>query len=104
MEIKQFAEIIREELERRTDLEVRVQEVRKNNNVTLNGISIKEPDCNIAPTIYLEPYFEDYGKGRSIDSIVSVVLEVAQDDEMNKSITKHTESCLMEYHIQDILT
>jgi len=86
MEIREFAEITREEMERRTDCEVRVQAVKKNNNVTLHGISIKEPGCNIAPTIYLESYFKDYENGRSLDSIASSIYEMAQADKMDKSI------------------
>lgn len=45
MEIKVFTEIIKEELEKRTGLEVRVQEVIKNNNIILHGICITEISC-----------------------------------------------------------
>lgn len=85
MEIKSFAELIREEVKRRTDREVRIQKVTKNNGLVLQGITIMQSGCNIAPTIYLEPYFKDYENGRSIDSIVSAVLEVAQDKKMDKT-------------------
>ena len=47
MDIKEFAEIIKEQLEARTGLEVRAVEVTKNNSVTLHGINIMETGSNI---------------------------------------------------------
>lgn len=83
MEIKEFAEVIREEVARKTGSEVRVQQVMKNNNVKLYGLTILEEGCNVSPTIYMEPFFSDYENDRSIDSVVSAVMELAQDNKVD---------------------
>lgn len=83
MEIKEFAEVIREEVARRTDCEVGVQQIMKNNGVKLYGLTILEEGCNISPTIYMESFFYDYENGRSIDSVVSAILELAQENKVD---------------------
>lgn len=76
MDIKEFAEIIKERLEERTGFEVRIGEVTKNNSVTFHGINIIVPDCNVLPTIYLEPYLKDYKHGMSLDEITERIINV----------------------------
>lgn len=83
MKIKEFAEIIRTELES-TGRDVKVHEVPKSNNVVLHGISIRRPGRSIALTVYIEHYFEDYQNGSRIDSIVAAILKVVQDGKMDK--------------------
>lgn len=69
MGIKEFAEIIKERLEERTGLEVRLVGVTKNNYVTYHGINIIVPDCNILPTIYLESYLQAYEHKKITDKM-----------------------------------
>lgn len=83
MEIKVFTEVIREEMEKRTGLEVRSQEVRKNNNVIVHGINIMERDSNISPVIYMEHYHEAYEQGVEIDEIVEQIYEVYQREKLD---------------------
>ena len=40
--------------------DISINEVIKNNDNHLYGLSIKREDSNIAPTIYLESFFEEY--------------------------------------------
>lgn len=86
MEIKEFAEVIREEVERTIGKAVRVQQVTKNNGVKLYGLIVSEEGCNVSPTIYMEPFFSDYENGRSIDSIVSAVSELEQEQKMDVTL------------------
>ncbi len=53
------------------DCTIQLQEVTKNNGRILHGISIREKDSNIAPTIYLEAFFDQYQDGRSFVDIVT---------------------------------
>lgn len=85
MEIKVFTEIIREELEKRTGLEVRAQEVRKNNNVILHGINIMEKDSNISPVIYMESYHEAYKQGAELSEIAEQIYEVYQREKLDNT-------------------
>lgn len=43
--------------------DVTVNKVTKNNGLTLDGLVIKATDTNIAPTIYLNGYYERYEDG-----------------------------------------
>ena len=42
------------------DIEIRLETVVKNNDLKLTGLIIKKNGSNIAPTIYLEPFYEKY--------------------------------------------
>lgn len=50
---------------------VRVQEVQKNNGLVLYGLTIQKTGVNIAPTIYLDSYYEEYRNGRTLASIIN---------------------------------
>lgn len=76
MSIKEFAEEIKVVLEKKTGRKVRINEVMKNNGVVLHGISIIEPDINITPTIYMEPFFNDFEKGRRLEEISENIWEI----------------------------
>lgn len=56
---------------------VSVQTVEKT-NVTLTGLCIRERTCNIAPTIYLEEYYEAYNDnaGLSVERIAEEIIRV----------------------------
>lgn len=54
---------------------VSVQTVEKT-NVILTGLCIKERTCNIAPTIYLEEYYEAYNTGLSVEQIAEKIIRV----------------------------
>lgn len=58
---------------------VTVQDVHKNNNLVLTGITILKKDCNIAPTIYLNQAFEQYQKGRTLESICREFIRVYEE-------------------------
>ena len=48
----------------------------KNNGVTLDGLTIQSPGCSVAPTIYLNPYYEQYRHGTDISEIVHDILRL----------------------------
>ena len=57
--------------------EVSINEVLKNNDTHLTGLTIRTEESNVAPTIYLEGMFERYTAGdASVPVIVSEVLSV----------------------------
>lgn len=57
---------------------VNIQSVQKNNQVLLDGLTIMESDCNVAPTIYLNDYYEDYCNGTSLDEIINRIMTLYQ--------------------------
>ena len=78
MEKKEFNEKIKEMIEQNltSEAKVHLQQVRKNNNVLLDGLIIQMPDSNVSPTIYMEPFFEMYKQGVDLESITTQILAV----------------------------
>lgn len=56
----EYVEEVRKAVERETGKRVVVQKVNKNNGLVLDGLTILSEEVNIAPTIYLNGYYEDY--------------------------------------------
>ncbi len=62
-----------------------VYTAEKNNGTIRKGIMLTEKGINIAPTIYLEEYYENYLKGSSIDCIVADILRLYQEVRFQRS-------------------
>ncbi len=62
MDFTNFAEMVKDEVEKTTgsNFQIRLNDVSKNNGIILKGITIVENENNIAPTIYLNDYYQDY--------------------------------------------
>ena len=59
-----------------TGFDVTVNKVTKNNNLILDGLVIKATDTNIAPTIYLNGYYERYEDGAmNLDDVVESIID-----------------------------
>lgn len=48
----------------------------KNNGVTLDGLTIQKNGSTLAPTVYLNPYYEQHLRGITIDEILSDILKL----------------------------
>ena len=56
---------------------VSIQEVTKNNDLKLTGLTIHSVESNIAPTIYLDKFYERYKDGeQSFDEILAEIARV----------------------------
>ena len=88
MSEKDFLLKVRLELEKRLgeDAHVKLQKVRKNNNVMYNGFIIQRKDSNISPTIYMDTFYEMYERGERIERIVERILQVYQNGTAKKPI------------------
>lgn len=58
---------------------INIQSIQKNNEVLLDGLTIMESDCNVAPTIYLNDFYSDYCNGTSLEDIISHILQLYQN-------------------------
>lgn len=78
MEYREFLENVRKEVESRYDSNVSVtlNHVMKNNGTELDGITIMEKDKNIAPTIYINSFYDRYREGVSLKAVVSEIIRV----------------------------
>ncbi len=55
---------------------VTINHILKNNGMELDGLVIMERDSNMAPTIYINSYYDELRKGRSLDSIVDELFKI----------------------------
>lgn len=74
---------IRESLDENTQVEIR--RVVKNNAVALDGVLILEPGHRIAPTIYLNSFYEEYRAGKSLSGILSEVLDTYRKNRVEQN-------------------
>ena len=58
------------------DADISVSRIIKNNDTMLTALSIREPDLNISPNIYIDGYFEDYTNGRDISDICDEIAAI----------------------------
>lgn len=77
---EEFKEILREEVDKRVEGEVTTVTMTKNNGVKLDALSVKSKSSNVAPVIYLDSYYNEYSKGRSIESIVDSIVFTARSE------------------------
>lgn len=79
--MKAFADTVQRALELCYGDSVRVvvDNVQKNNNVTLTGVTIIKNGCNLNPTIYLEPYFSAYKTGTTMAVICKDIMKVYEE-------------------------
>lgn len=57
------------------DVEVETASIKKNNGIELCGLYIKKQEEAIAPTIYLDEYYDYYLKGEDLDAIIVRIRE-----------------------------
>ena len=61
---------------------VSVQKVTKNNGLILTGLTIMDKTSNLAPTIYLDGYFNDYNCGEPMSDICRRILKVYEESKV----------------------
>ena len=67
--------------------ELTLRPIEKNNGVILNGLTIgKGKEDGVKPTIYLEPYYEQYLKEHSVEQIVSDIVNLYKGTEVPEHI------------------
>lgn len=83
MEYRDFVEQVKEQIqdflpEKFADAAVEVNQVVKNNDCVLDGLMVRTEESNIAPTIYLNPYFEQIQDGAELDDVLAQIASVYQ--------------------------
>lgn len=76
MEYNTFLESIQAALKAKItgDCMIVIRTIPKNNGRMMDGISIQRPGEPMAPTIYLNSYYEQYQNGKNIDEILTDIL------------------------------
>ena len=76
MEIKEFGQVIAREVKDvlGEDYLVDYRDVVKNNGIVYHAVVIRKQDENVAPTIYIDQFYEEYTKGTLIMGIVKEIV------------------------------
>ena len=69
-----------------SNVKVTIQEIIKNNDTHYDGLTILSNQLNISPTIYLNFYFKQYLKGRSLEEICHDILSVYEENKPSGNI------------------
>ena len=65
----------------------------KNNGVTLDGLTIQGPGAPLAPTIYLNPYYEQHRRGMGMDEILADILRLYRSTPPPESLSAEDIDC-----------
>ncbi len=76
MNYQEFLTTIKTQLTNRIDADVKLEihPVMKNNGRRCDGLVIMQPDVNVSPTIYLQPYYHRYLEGVCLEDIYDDIL------------------------------
>lgn len=88
MELKEFMEKVKNGVCAflGEDTKVELKAVVKNNGVVLQGMIIIREDAAVAPTIYLDSFFEDYKEGKSLGTIVREICTIYEQNRIKEKI------------------
>lgn len=89
MNFELFKDIIKDNVSRKmgNEYKVTLTDVKKNNGLVLTGLIIRKDDSNIAPTIYLNEYYELYKMGRyTIYTAVNDIIKVYKENELKSPV------------------
>ncbi len=84
MEFNEFAEKVAESISGilGEGYRAEIRKIRKNNNITLNGLVIKSPFTNIYPSISLESFFHEYENGKeNMEETVGRIIQAYKETE-----------------------
>lgn len=88
MNYQEFKNYICEAMPARLGSNVKIvlQDITKNNDIHLDGLTILTPKCNIAPTIYLNYYYSQYENGKTLEEICQSIQNVYEKNRPSKNI------------------
>ena len=81
MKFEEFTKAVKEKLQENLgeSYRVEIQQVRKNNDVLLSGLTIHSKETNIIPTIYLEAFYELYKNDMPMEKIITKIFKTYQE-------------------------
>lgn len=82
---KQITEFLPSDLQ---DVQCSVVENVKNNSVVMTGITFHMPGKNVAPVIYMEPFFEKIKNGEPVNQVMDNIANCFRDCHDCQDITK----------------
>ncbi len=87
MNIKEFADAVKQLIEDILDMEVSVLEVNKLNGIKRTGLRVNDPNTNILPTLYVEPFYTIYLQEGNLQKCASQIADFFQTQRFESSIS-----------------
>lgn len=83
-----FKQRILSDLQQRlgSDIRVQIQDIIKNNDTHLDGLTLLSAKYNLSPTIYLNYYFKQYEDGHSLSDIENDILTTYRENCPSRNI------------------
>lgn len=69
------------------DAEVEIYHTVKNNGTIRTGLMFTQAEVNMAPTIYLEEFYEQYLRGTTFDALVEKLKELYEEVRVGQSVS-----------------
>lgn len=66
---------------------ITIHKIPRNNGKLMDGLSILLPGTQMAPTVYLEPYYDQFCGGMSMDAVIQDILELFYNNPAPTCIT-----------------
>ncbi len=78
MEFKEFTRKVSDGVQQflGKEVTVSVHNIRKNNGVYMTGMTLSGRESNMSPTVYLESFYDEYGKGKTMASVVRDIVKI----------------------------
>ena len=81
--VKAFAEGVTQQIkdylpEEYQDMQCEISEQQKNNGVVLTGMILNMPGQQMAPVVYMEPFYDQVRKGEPMDQIMNRIADVCR--------------------------
>lgn len=88
MDFATFCDTIRANLQEKLgkNVTIRPHSALKNNNIMLQGLSIMKQECNIAPLIYLNYFYDAYKRGKPLSEIEAELFVQYQELRQTQSL------------------
>ena len=95
MNYYEFVGAVEGKLQLYTEKEVQVSVFvsMKNNGVERRGLTFAKKGVNVAPTIYLEEYYEEFQRGRTLNEICQRIADLYEQVRLEKSLDTEVLGC-----------
>ncbi len=70
-----------------SEAEIESQSIQKNNGVWMKGVSVRMHGKNIAPTVYLEAYYDRYEKGECFSDLFREITGICEENQLPEGLS-----------------
>ena len=69
-----------------SEVEIKIHKVYKNNGILLQGVCALEKGKNIAPTVYLNDFYNKYEEGESFGKIIKQIVQFMENNRVANNL------------------